>query len=230
MSVHAVVRTPALCEAGVMTCPSCGQRKGRRSCPALGQTICTVCCGTKRLVEIDCPDDCPHLTSAREHPAAQVKRQQERDVAVLYPSIRHLTERQYQLFFLIHTAISRHIPEGFSRIVDDDVAQAAGAVASTLETAARGVIYEHSPASMPAQRLATELTALLGQIRAQGGTVSDAEAAIALRAVEQGASDVKKVDATETAYVALVARLLQVRRAQGASKETEKKPSPLIMP
>jgi hypothetical protein len=189
-----------------------------------------VCCATKRLVEIDCPDNCPHLTSAREHPAAQVKRQQERDVAVLYPSIRHLTERQYQLFFLLHTAISRHVPEGFSRIVDDDVAQAAGAVASTLETAARGVIYEHTPSSMPAQRLATELTALLGQIRAQGGTVSDAEAAIALRAIEQGASDVKKVDGTETAYVALVARLLQVRRAQGAPREPEKKPSPLIMP
>lgn len=220
-----------VCEAGVMTCPSCGQRKGRRSCPALGQTICTVCCATKRLVEIDCPDDCPHLTSAREHPAAQVKRQQERDVAVLFPSIRKLTERQHQLFFLFHSAIARHTPEAFSRIVDDDVAQAAGSVASTLETAARGIVYEHNPSSLPAQRLATELTALLGQIRAQGGTVSDAEAAIALRAVEQGARDVKKLDGGETAYIALVARLLQVRRAQSAAaKEPEKKPSPLILP
>jgi hypothetical protein len=213
-----------------MSCPSCGQRKGRRSCPALGQTICTVCCATKRLVEIDCPDDCPHLTSAREHPAAQVKRQQERDVAVLYPSIRRLTERQHQLFFLFHTAIARHTPEGFSRLVDDDVAQAAGAVASTLETASRGVIYEHSPSSMPAQRLATDLTALLAQIREQGGKVSDAEAAIALRAIEQGAKDVKSDEGSETAYVALIARLLQVRRAQGSPKEAEKKPSPLILP
>jgi hypothetical protein len=215
-----------------MTCPSCGQRKGRRSCPALGQTICTVCCATKRLVEIDCPDDCPHLASAREHPAAQVKRQQERDVAMLYPSIRHLTERQYQLFFLFHTAVARHVPEGFSRIVDDDVAQAAAAVASTLETAARGVIYEHSPSSMTAQRLATDLTALLGQIRAQGGTVSDAEAAITLRAIEQGTKDLKKVESgNETAYLTLMARLLQVRRQQAsAQKEPEKKPSPLILP
>ena len=214
-----------------MTCPSCGQRKARRSCPALGQTICTVCCATKRLVEIDCPDDCPHLTSAREHPAAQVKRQQERDVAVLLPSIRPLTERQYQLFFLFHSAIARHTPEGFSRLVDDDVAQAAGAAASTLETAARGVIYEHTPSSVLAQRLSTELTALLGQIRAQGGTVSDAEAAIALRAIEQGANEVRKVEGSETAYLALIARLLQVRRAQGAvQKEPEKKSSPLILP
>jgi hypothetical protein len=221
-----------MCEAEAMTCPSCGQRKGRRSCPALSQTICTVCCATKRLVEIDCPDDCPHLASAREHPAAQVKRQQERDVAMLFPSIRHLTERQYQLFFLFHTAIARHVPEGFSRIVDDDVAQAAQAVASTLETAARGVIYEHAPSSLPAQRLATDLRTLLIQIRAQGGTVSDAEAAITLRAVEQGAKDVRKADgANETAYLTLMARLLQVRRAQAsAQKDPEKKGSPLILP
>jgi hypothetical protein len=214
-----------------MTCPSCGRRKGRRACPALNQTICAVCCATKRLVEIDCPDDCPHLTTAREHPAAQVKRQQERDVAALFPSIHRLTERQHQLFFLFHTAIARHTPEGFSRIVDDDVAQAAGAVASTLETAARGVIYEHTPSSMPATRLATELTTLLSQIRAQGGTVSDAEAAIVLRAIEQGAREVRQADGTETAYVALMARLLQVRRSQMAGpREPARSPSPLILP
>jgi len=161
-----------------------------------------------------------------------VKRQQERDVALLLPSIRHLNERQYQLFFLFHTAIARHVPQGFSRLVDDDIEQAAGAVAATLETAARGVIYEHAAASLPAQRLATELTALLGQIREQGGTVSDAEGAIALRAIEQGARDAKKTgDGTDASYAALIARLLQVRRAQGqAPKEPAKTASPLILP
>ena len=62
---------------------------------------------------------------------------------------------------------------------------------------------------MPATRLATELTTLLGQIREQGGTVSDAEAAIVLRAIEAGAREVRKADAgSETAYLALIARLL----------------------
>jgi hypothetical protein len=201
-------------------------------CPALGQRICSVCCATKRLVEINCPDDCPHLSSAREHPAAQVKRQQERDVAVLMPSIRHLTERQHQLFLLFHSAIARHTPQGFTRLVDEDIEQAAAALAATLETAARGVIYEHSASSLPAQRLVTDLTALLGEIREKGGAVSDAEAAIALRAIEQGARDAKKTgDGTETSYVSLMARLLQVRRAQAAgSKEAAKPASTLIVP
>jgi hypothetical protein len=190
-----------------------------------------VCCATKRLVEIDCPDDCPHLATAREHPAAQVKRQQERDVAMLLPSIRHLNERQHQLFFLFHSAIARHVPQGFSRLVDEDIEHAAGAVAATLETATRGVIYEHAAGSLPAQRLASDLTALLAQIRSQGATVSDAEAAIALRAVEQGARDAKKaVDGTDTSYASLIARLLQVRRAQAKAQEPEKAASPLILP
>jgi hypothetical protein len=184
-------------------------------------------------VEIDCPEDCPYLTAAREHPAAQVKRQQERDVAVLLPSIRHLNERQHQLFFLFHTAIARHTPQGFSRLVDEDIEQAAAAVAATLETSARGVIYEHAPSSLPAQRLATDLTALLEQIRSQGGaTVSDAEAAIALRAIEHGARDAKKAgDGTDTFYASLIARLLHVRRAQGPGpQEPGKATSSLILP
>src|SRR5262245_8077229 len=129
----------------VMTCPSCGRRKGRRDCPALRGSICPICCGPKRLVEINRPEHCVHLATAREHPAAVVKKQQERDVATLLPTINHLTERQHQLFFLIHSVIARHKPEGFSRLLDEDVAQAAGAVAATVETAGKGVLYEHTP-------------------------------------------------------------------------------------
>ena len=42
-------------------CPSCGQRKGQRSCPALGAAICSLCCGTKRQKEIACPESCQYL-------------------------------------------------------------------------------------------------------------------------------------------------------------------------
>src|SRR2546423_4196064 len=166
-----------------MSCPLCGTRKERRACPALHQTICAVCCGTKRLTEIQCPDDCVYLTSAREHPAAVVKRQQERDVAILLPTIQGLTERQYQLFFLFQSLISRHTPEGFTRLLDDDVAEAAGVVASTLETADRGVIYEHAAQSIPAQRLANEMKAMLAEMREKGVKVFDREAALVLRGI-----------------------------------------------
>ena len=167
-----------------MACPVCAQRKARRACPALGQTICTVCCATKRLVEINCPPDCAHLAATREHPATVVKRQQEQDVALLLPTLRELTERQHQLFFLLQTAIARHIPEGFARLSDDDVADAAGALASTFETAARGVIYEHAPESPVARRLAADLKAMLEEMRTQGAKVYEHETAVVLRAIE----------------------------------------------
>ena len=197
-----------------MTCPACHQRKARRDCPALKQTICPVCCGTKRLTEIACPEDCRYLTAAREHPAAVVRRQQEQDVALLLPSIRHLTERQYQLFFVLQTAIARHQPDGLARLIDADVAEAAASLARTLETAARGVLYEHAASTLPAQRLAGELKVLLARLRERGAAVSDREAALVLRAIEQGARETQKASGRgENAYLGLMARLLEVNRA-----------------
>ena len=212
----------------VMLCPSCGRRKGRRDCPALRASICTICCGTKRLVEIDCPETCVHLTAAREHPAAVVKKQQERDVAALLPSISQLTERQYQLFFLIHSVIARHKPDIFSRLLDEDVAQASAAVAATLETAGKGVLYEHTPASLVAQRLAKDITAMLAEVKSHGTKIYDGEVAIALRAIERGAREAHRQQADDTAYLSLVGRLLHVRNQP--APEEPKAGSSLILP
>ena len=118
-----------------MLCPVCNQRKARRACPALGKQICAVCCGTKRLVEIACPADCGYLSSARIHPPAVMQRQQELDRAMLLPLLQGLSERQARLFLMLgrgHVAASAL---NLQRLVDEDIAQAAGALASTLETA-----------------------------------------------------------------------------------------------
>lgn len=213
-----------------MRCPLCGQRKARRDCPALRQTICPVCCGTKRLTEIQCPSDCVYLASAREHPAAVVRRQQEHDVARLIPTIRTLTERQYQLFFLCHTLIARHKPDGFARLVDDDVAEAAGALAATFETAARGVIYEHAPQSPVAQGLVREMKTMLAQMREQGATVYDREAAMTLRAIEQGARSTRAPAEGDAAYLELMARLLQSGPASETERPDAKPAHSLIIP
>jgi hypothetical protein len=168
-----------------------------------------------------------YLASSREHPAAVVKRQQERDVAILLPTIRHLTERQYQLFFLFQSTIARHTPDGLARLLDADVAEASAAVAATLETASRGVIYEHAAQTLPAQKLANELKATLEEIRKHGARVFDHEAAVTLRAIEQGAH-AAAADASGTAYLALMQRLLQAG-AEPASKPAAQTPS-LILP
>jgi len=73
-----------------MSCPLCRDRRGRRACPALGESICSICCGTKRLVEVPCPSDCGYLASAREHPPAVVVRQRQKDLGLLAHFMRDL--------------------------------------------------------------------------------------------------------------------------------------------
>jgi hypothetical protein len=118
-------------------CPLCGTRRARRGCPALDKQICAVCCGTKRLVEIQCPSDCPYLGNAREHPPAAVVRQQQRDMGVLAQFMRDFNERQSQLFFLIATFLARYQPPELQPLIDDDVREAAAALAATSRPLAR---------------------------------------------------------------------------------------------
>ena len=115
------------------------------------QQICAVCCGTKRLTQIQCPDDCGYLAVAREHPPAATARQQQLDVELLLQFVRDFSQRQSQLFAMTLTFLVRYQPPELQPLNDDDVLDAAAALAATFETASRGVIYEHRPASAPAR-------------------------------------------------------------------------------
>jgi hypothetical protein len=195
-------------------CPLCTRRKARRFCPALARDICPVCCGTKRLVEINCPSDCPYLHAAQRHPAAVVKRQQEQDLGTLLAPVSGFSERQLQLFFLVQSFIARFAPDGFARVLDADVADAVGALASTYETATRGVIYDHQSSSTLAERLRRELQAFLGEVGKGEGSWFERDAVDVLRAVERGArhEPTRLAGAHDDAYLELVGRVLKDTR------------------
>jgi hypothetical protein len=152
--------------------------------------ICTVCCATKRQVEIACPEDCTYLTSAKAHPPAVVQRRQERDVAFVLPLISDLTETQYRLLLFFQSLIVKHADGAIPAVLDIDVAEATAAVAATLETADKGIIYEHQAVSVPAQRLSSELGRGLAELAAQAGSQRariERDAATALRRLEKSA-------------------------------------------
>jgi hypothetical protein len=174
----------------------------------VNQDICTVCCGTKRLVEIACPATCVYLESAQRHPAAVVKRQQELDVAAVMTALGTLSEGQLQLFFLIQTFISRFKPAG-GRLVDADVADAAGALAASFETAGRGVLYEHQAPSVVGEELRRELKAFLAEMGRRGGSRFEAQAAEVLRGIERGARHSVGIGPGAQDYLTLVARILR---------------------
>lgn len=48
-------------------CLYCHQRKGKRSCPALGGLICPHCCGESRIARIACPSDCSYLHAGMDY-------------------------------------------------------------------------------------------------------------------------------------------------------------------
>jgi hypothetical protein len=206
-----------------MVCPLCGTRRARRACPALGHDICAICCGTKRLVEIRCPSSCGYLQASRTHPASVEQRQRQQDLARLLPSIRDLTERQQQLFFVLLGVVRAQAPDPLQPLLDRDVADAAAALAATYETAGRGVIYEHQPDSLPAQRLVTELRGVLAEIGRDGrARIVEREAPFALRAIERGARAVgAEPGAGRHDYLELVGRVLGPASGQrdGESRE-----------
>jgi hypothetical protein len=201
-----------------MICTLCGKRRAKRACPALGTQICAACCGTKRLVEIRCPSDCVYLAAARAHPPAVIQRQQQRDSGALIPLLRGLTDRQARLFLLFASAISRHRDEALQRLVDEDIAQASEALAATLETAGRGIVYEHQPTGLAATRLMAELKALLAEASKDAPSTMERDAAIALRRLEAGTRQQGlSAERHDTAFRELLSRVLVQDQPSGPS-------------
>jgi hypothetical protein len=197
-------------------CPLCGTRKARRACPALGREICAVCCGTKRLVEIACPSDCGWLRASAAHPPAVVQRRQERDLAFIYGALGELSERQARLLLYLQALVKQCAKAsptgiaGLAPVVDRDIADAAASLASTLETSAKGILYEHYAASVPAQRLAGDLKRGLEELARAERAIPDRDIAAALRMLEKlaGGAAAALGDGERT-YLNLVDRVMK---------------------
>ena len=171
-----------------------------------------MCCGTKRLTEINCPADCVYLAVAREHPPAAAVRQQQQDYAVFVKALADFNRRQAQLFLAINRAIARYAPPELQAVVDEDVIDAASALAATYETAARGVIYEHRAATPAGERLGTAIRAMLREVEGSGGSAFERDVAVVLRRVEQTARAAHLSGGSDRrAYFNLLDRLLPQR-------------------
>ncbi len=140
-------------------------------------------------------------------------------------TLGRVTEPQLQLFFLIQALILNYKPQGLGRVVDSDLALAAGALAGSLETASRGVIFDEATASVVAEGLRRELKPMLDEITKNGGSRAERDVAQVLRGIERGAKHGPDIGAGDTGYLALVARVLHHRGPGGG----EEPPKPLIV-
>ena len=132
-------------------CPRCQKRRPERFCPAVGEKICAVCCGTERERTLDCPADCAYLIKAhryemehREPPAASEIPFGDTEIArnTVYENERLITGLAQTL---LETSARR--PE----LTDAEAVQALTAVGETYRTLISGIYYAKRPdAPLPA--------------------------------------------------------------------------------
>lgn len=105
-----------------------------------------------------------------------------------------LSQIQSDLFWAVLTFVAGFEGDPLLKLTDQDAAEAAGSLAATYETADRGVIYEHRPNSLVAQRLATDIQRFLAELaRESGRPVPDRDAAVVLRHLEKGAREAQRI-------------------------------------
>lgn len=109
-------------------------------------------------------------------------------MAYLIPRIADLSETQYRILLMAQAVIVQHAKQAMPAPLDTDVADGVASVAATLETAGKGIIYEHRATAIPAQRVADAVSAsiedLVKRVGADGARL-ERDAARGLRALER---------------------------------------------
>ena len=130
---------------GKAICPICEKRRAERYCPAKGEKICAIDCGTEREVTIDCPSDCAFLVAAHRWEQSHRKPLAEGDVP--FPDVSFSSD-------LIHTQQAALSGLGYTVVIyaadqrsltDSDIFAAVQALAETRRTLLAGIYYEKPP-------------------------------------------------------------------------------------
>ncbi len=147
-----------------MFCLICEKRKAERYCPAKGEKICAICCGTDREVRIDCPTDCSHLTAAHRYENDH-QRSIPRDTPLLDEKIpQEILHTQQQLMTALAFSVAKFCTAQ-KDTVDPDVLAALQALAQTYKTLDAGILYEKPPEALLPRELYGALMALLEEVK-----------------------------------------------------------------
>lgn len=149
-----------------MSCPICEKRKPARFCPAKGEKICPVCCGTEREVTIDCPSDCSYLIAAHRYEDGH-QRSLPADTPLLDEKIpQDIVYTHQQLMAGLAFSIAKFcaVQPGS---VDTDVLSALESLAQTYKTLSTGIIYEKPPDALLPRELYGALVSFISEVKKQ---------------------------------------------------------------
>jgi len=154
----------------------------------------------------------------------------------LLPRISDLTETQYRLFMLAQALVVKHAKTASPAPIDKDVADGVASVAATLETAGKGIIYEHRATAIPAQRMADEISATIRDLVTRAGSDGarlERDAAKALRALErtarEAAGELPDAARPEAAWVVFATRIMEAAGQAVSAPERPPDPPKLVI-
>jgi hypothetical protein len=174
------------------------------------------------MIEISCPSSCSFLSLAEAHPPAVVRKQQEHDALFLAAAVDGLSPRQQELGLVVLGFMTGAGGDALLRVTDEDARQACEALASTFETSGKGLIYEHRPDSLTAQRLTTDARRFLQEVGTQGGRAFEADAALVLRRLARAIEQVRRrVDEGPSTCLDMAGRMLKVMQREGTAAGTK---------
>ena len=149
-----------------MSCPICEKRKAVRFCPAKGEKICAVCCGTEREVSIDCPSDCSYLVAAHRY-EDEHQRQLPADTPLLDVNLpSDIVHTHQQLMAALAFTVAKYCAS-HPAATDADVLAALQAIAETFKTLAAGIFYEKQPVAQFPREIYAVLTAFIVEAKQQ---------------------------------------------------------------
>jgi hypothetical protein len=147
-----------------MKCGLCDLRKAKRHCPAKNAVICPQCCGEKRVLEIDCPENCFYLIAGREREIADYSRRiGSLDIKDHDRNSRVFKDHQDVIARLEYAIASERISS--RDLVDKDVAQAVDVLLDTYKTESNGVLYEKTLEDLRVEPLRRELRNIIESLR-----------------------------------------------------------------
>jgi hypothetical protein len=152
-----------------MKCVLCEQKKAKRFCPAKNAQICPLCCGTKRVLEISCPESCEYLQAGRKRGIEDYqKRLQEMDLLNQEKHRRVISQYQDAIAHLEYAISQERL---LSRdLKDKDVAQAVDVLLDTYRTEDKGILYETTSDDIRIEPLRQELRKIIETYRNPEGT------------------------------------------------------------
>jgi hypothetical protein len=148
-------------------CPLCEKRRPERFCPAKGEKICAVCCGTEREITLDCPADCSYLVAAHRYEREHGKPLPESEIPfrdILFSP--DLIYARQPVVSGLGYAIARFAAEQRA-LTDRDALATLTALAETHRTLVSGIYYENPPAAVLPKSLYATLASFLQDYRKQ---------------------------------------------------------------